>query len=1030
MLSNVNSSNAANPKTWQSYQTNKQIKDLQTALEDLRATIDSFSENFVTDNLEANNAELTHLDNSSINGNNAAFSGTVDTNFLEANVVNADTINADNYNEVNASSVSTGDLIVTNVVDSLNIDDATVQDLTVTRTINTDNVDLKAKTVETTSDVDVGNNLTVENITKSAAIISPYIETKEVVIDDGIVGTDDSGIEFDQVASEATVHGKLKTNDIDANDIEAHGIAANYGHIINATIDSLSTFKVQGAGNIVPENLVASEDDWYGIKIPNYNNAVVMLNGEYTDLDNNTSSWKVTVQKAQKSAVITYSQSSQIIKDISYDNDGNIMIRVPISDRGINYMIYSTEAEDLTIELNAIALEEYTYVPQRLNGITFAGGDNDSTEFYFPGIFKAYLVAIDRVQYDTFEVVTLDVNQLNLPKSYDDSGAVTERETGSPYDYVMADTSLVTRPAKTVQLGFSEDSKRPYTLQNKSTNEITTIDGYEYSNDNVEYFDNNTYKKYKFRMPAFEPKSDSPFGKDVWIAPNVILLNNGVLHPNIIATFTVEYEGAAPTWQDMVDEFGIEGQYTVYKAKNSYQDFWFRGTTISGVFTITTIIPDITKCAFTPAGSTIINGVEYECGKIDFILTTAAAAQNFFDNYTVDIINYFDESGTSITPSASTHLAYWDISNYTLADAEEYRSVNPTKIYINDVSHYSVWKEPQHTVQSQTGKVLVDEGAVASYTGVAKDSNNNDVYPITNLGDNTEVYGSITIDNDASITNDITVGGDATITGDVTAENVTANDTVSAPIIQATAQLMSDNDTVLKGTVSIEDENDNSVASFDRNGIAFYPDIAAGNISLDSGASVTAGHTYIDATGVYIPNDTDTGSDNIDTKYVHNSVIGQPDGIVPLNASGRIDSQYLTIDAMEYKGTWDASTNTPTLANGTGTDGDFYICEVAGTVDFGSGNIEFRVNDRVIYNGSEWQKLKAGNVDTVNSQTPDASGNVEVDATMIHMDATDPTSQTVAQAILGLGIPMWTGTLAQYNAVSPKDPDTLYFIVG
>ena len=1024
MLSNVNSSNAANPKTWQSYQTNKQIKDLQTALEDLRATIDSFSENFVTDNLEANNAELTHLDNSSINGNNAAFSGTVDTNLLEANVVNADTINADNYNEVNASSVSTGDLIVTNVVDSLNIDDATVQDLTVTGTINTDNVDLKAKTVETTSDVDVGNNLTVENITKSAAIISPYIETKEVIIDDGIIGTDDSGIEFDQVASEATVHGKLKTNDIDANDIEAHGIAADYGHIINATIDSLSTFKVQGAGNIVPENLVSSEDDWYGIKIPNYNNAVVMLNGEYTDLDNNTSSWKVTVQKAQKSAVITYSQSSQIIKDISYNNDGNIMIRVPISDRGINYMIYSTEAEDLTIELNAIALEEYTYVPQRLNGITFAGGDNDSTEFYFPGIFKAYLVAIDKVQYQAFEVVTLDVNQLNLPKNYDNQGGVYTRDTGKPYDYITNGTTEISSYKWSNYRWADEaagisDPYDPIILYDDNVTKHYRLDGSYIDSELIQQTYGTTYKAISNEDYIVDETTD------LWFITPKIAISSDRKRIYI-------FDGETATAED----------FDPYRTFNCYRNidkdiFFYKGSAaVQYVGAKTYSVECLAVYPFATADC-----LQEPSPRDSYIMTDDLHPVKIGQLYTI----YAFKPNKEI--NLGKHIVFKRVN-----DSTSYSNSNP-KIegltYTEDATpikcdyfggstciksgvsgYYSIWKEPQHTVQSQTGKVLVDEGAVASYTGAAKDSNNNDVYPITNLGDNTEVYGSITVDNDASITNDITAGGDATITGNVTAENVTANDTVSAPVIQATAQLMSDNDTVLKGTVSIEDENDNSVASFDGNGIAFYPDIAAGNISIDSGASVTAGHTYIDATGVYIPNDTDTGSDNIDTKYVHNSVIGQPDGIVPLNASGRIDSQYLTIDAMEYKGTWDASTNTPTLTNGTGTDGDFYICEVAGTVDFGSGNIEFRVNDRVIYNGSEWQKLKAGNVDTVNSQTPDASGNVEVDATMIHMDATDPTSQTVAQAISGLGIPMWTGTLAQYNAVSPKDPDTLYFIVG
>jgi hypothetical protein len=59
-----------------------------------------------------------------------------------------------------------------------------------------------------------------------------------------------------------------------------------------------------------------------------------------------------------------------------------------------------------------------------------------------------------------------------------------------------------------------------------------------------------------------------------------------------------------------------------------------------------------------------------------------------------------------------------------------------------------------------------------------------------------------------------------------------------------------------------------------------------------------------------------------------------------------------------YNGAWDASTNTPTLANGVGTTGSYYHCTVSGTVNFGAGNITFTAySDDVAYNGSIWQKI-------------------------------------------------------------------------
>jgi plastocyanin len=61
-----------------------------------------------------------------------------------------------------------------------------------------------------------------------------------------------------------------------------------------------------------------------------------------------------------------------------------------------------------------------------------------------------------------------------------------------------------------------------------------------------------------------------------------------------------------------------------------------------------------------------------------------------------------------------------------------------------------------------------------------------------------------------------------------------------------------------------------------------------------------------------------------------------------------------------YKGTWNASTNTPTLTNGVGTAGFQYAVSVAGTTNFGAGNITFAVGDYALYSGTVWQQIAAG----------------------------------------------------------------------
>ena len=117
---------------------------------------------------------------------------------------------------------------------------------------------------------------------------------------------------------------------------------------------------------------------------------------------------------------------------------------------------------------------------------------------------------------------------------------------------------------------------------------------------------------------------------------------------------------------------------------------------------------------------------------------------------------------------------------------------------------------------------------------------------------------------------------------------------------------------------------------------------------------------------------------------------GTANGFATLDENGRIPYSQLPESAMEYKGQWDAGTNTPNLADGTGTKGDFYIVSVGGTQNLGSGNIQFSANDRIIYDGSVWARLSAGNVNTVNNVLP-TNGNVALTGENIPVSSTDPT---------------------------------------
>ncbi|MCB0356684.1 MAG: hypothetical protein KDD40_06735, partial [Bdellovibrionales bacterium] len=61
-----------------------------------------------------------------------------------------------------------------------------------------------------------------------------------------------------------------------------------------------------------------------------------------------------------------------------------------------------------------------------------------------------------------------------------------------------------------------------------------------------------------------------------------------------------------------------------------------------------------------------------------------------------------------------------------------------------------------------------------------------------------------------------------------------------------------------------------------------------------------------------------------------------------------------TPDETDLQGTWNANTNTPSLSDGNGREGDAYQVSVAGTQDLGSGSQSFQVGEYVYYNGSAW----------------------------------------------------------------------------
>jgi len=84
---------------------------------------------------------------------------------------------------------------------------------------------------------------------------------------------------------------------------------------------------------------------------------------------------------------------------------------------------------------------------------------------------------------------------------------------------------------------------------------------------------------------------------------------------------------------------------------------------------------------------------------------------------------------------------------------------------------------------------------------------------------------------------------------------------------------------------------------------------------------------------------------------------------------------------VNYEGTWNASTNTPTLVSSVGTKGDYYVVSVTGSTNL-NGITTWTQGDWAIFNGTAWEKVDntdlvtsvAGRTGAITLTTTDISG--------------------------------------------------------
>ena len=139
---------------------------------------------------------------------------------------------------------------------------------------------------------------------------------------------------------------------------------------------------------------------------------------------------------------------------------------------------------------------------------------------------------------------------------------------------------------------------------------------------------------------------------------------------------------------------------------------------------------------------------------------------------------------------------------------------------------------------------------------------------------------------------------------------------------------------------------------------------------------------------------------------VATSAVGVASGVASLGADGKVPTAQLPDVAMgglSYQGTWNASTNTPTIPTATSSNkGFYYKVATAGATNV-SGITDWQVGDWIVSNGAAWDKID--NTDSVSSVNG-ATGAVTIST--ITGNAGTATKLLTARTIAMTGDVSWT----------------------
>ena len=85
---------------------------------------------------------------------------------------------------------------------------------------------------------------------------------------------------------------------------------------------------------------------------------------------------------------------------------------------------------------------------------------------------------------------------------------------------------------------------------------------------------------------------------------------------------------------------------------------------------------------------------------------------------------------------------------------------------------------------------------------------------------------------------------------------------------------------------------------------------------------------------------------------------------------GNSDAKFVNAKTLRgYKGNWSAGTNTPVLSNSSGVVGDIYKVNISGSIDIGSGSIDYVVGDLIYLSEDNWIKISPNQISDISGLT-------------------------------------------------------------